>query len=70
MGNIEFIVGDNLVNMSSIKLKAFLLKLEIYAYKCYVNEFKHLRAAKDLLSLEDIINYDYTTGYPDKITLE
>lgn len=70
LGNIEFIVGDNLVNMNSIKLKAFLLKLEIYAYKCYVNEFKHLRSAKDLLSLEDIINYDYTTGYPDKITLE
>jgi hypothetical protein len=20
--------------------------------------------------LEDIINYDYTTGYPDKVTLE
>lgn len=70
LGNIEFIVGDNLVNMNSIKLKAFLLKLEIYAYKCYVNEFKHLCAVKDLLTLEDIINYDYTTGYPDKITLE
>lgn len=70
LGNIEFIVGDNLVNMSSIKLKAFLLKLEIYAYKCYVNEFKHLRSVKDLLTLEDIINYDYTSGYPEKIVLE
>lgn len=70
LGNIEFIVGDNLLVMNSMKLKAFLLKLEIYAYKCYVNEFKHIHAAKALSNLEDILNYDYTTGYPEKITLE
>lgn len=70
LGDLEFIVGNNIVTMSSLKLKAFLLKLEVYAYKCYVNEFKHLQAVKDLKNLEDIINYDYTTGYPDKIILE
>jgi hypothetical protein len=70
LGDLEFIVGDNIVTMSSLKLKAFLLKLEVYAYKCYVNEFKHLKAAKELVNFEDIVNYDFTTGYPDKITLE
>lgn len=70
LGDLEFIVGDNIVTMSSLKLKAFLLKLEVYAYKCYVNEFKHLKAARDLRNFEDIVNYDFTTGYPDKITLE
>jgi hypothetical protein len=70
LGDLEFIVGDNIVTMSSLKLKAFLLKLEVYAYKCFVNEFKHLKAAKALVNFEDIVNYDFTTGYPDKITLE
>lgn len=70
LGNIEFIVGDEILTMNSLKLKAFLLKLEVYAYKCFVNTFKHLKAIKDLSKLEDIINYNYTTGYPEKITLE
>lgn len=70
LGDIEFIVGDEIVVLNSLKLKAFLLKLEVYAYKCFVNTFKHIKAAKDLTKLKDIINYDYTTGYPEKITLE
>lgn len=70
LGNIEFVVGDEILTMNSLKLKAFLLKLEVYAYKCFVNTFKHLKAIKDLVTLEDIITYNYTTGYPEKITLE
>jgi hypothetical protein len=70
LGNLEIIIGDEVMTISSLKLKAFLLKLELYAYKCFVNTFKHLKAAKALYKLEDIINYDYTTGYPDKVTLE
>lgn len=70
LGNLEIVIGDNIITISSLKLKAFLLKLELYAYKCFVNTFKHLKAAKNLDELEDIINYDYTTGYPEKVTLE
>lgn len=70
LGDIEFVVGDDIVTMSSIKLKAFLLKLEVYAYKCFVNKSKHISAINKLENVEDIINYDYTTGYPEKIILE
>ena len=70
LGDIEFVIGNEVLTMSSLKLKAFLLKLEVYAYKCFVNTFKHLKEANKLSKLEDIINYDYTTGYPEKITLE
>lgn len=70
LGNIEFVVGNEILNLNSLKLKSFLLKLEVYAYKCFVNTFKHLKAAKNLNNIQDIINYDYTTGYPDKIVLE
>lgn len=70
LGDIEFILGNDVLNINSLKLKSFLLKLEGYAHKCYVNTFKHLKAVEDLNRLEDIINYDYTSGYPDKIVLE
>lgn len=70
LSNVEFVVGDDILTMNSLKLKAFLLKLEVYSYKCFVNTFKHLKASRDLSKLEDIINYDYTTSYPEKVTLE
>ena len=70
LGNLEIVIGDDVITIGSIKLKAFLLKLELYAYKCFVNTFKHLKAIKSLEKLEDIMNYNYTTGYPDKVTLE
>lgn len=68
-GDVEIVIGDELVVINALKLKAFLLKLEVYSYKCFVNEFKHLKKVKELMKLEDIISYDYTTGYPDKISL-
>ena len=70
VGNVDFIVGNEIVTIPSLKLKAFLLKLEVYSYKCYVNTFKHLKAVENLIKLEDIVKYDYTTGYPEKIILQ
>lgn len=67
---IEFILGDQIVIISPKKLQEFLSNLEIYAYKCHVNTFKHLKAIESLDKLEEIFNYDYTTGYPEKIILE
>ena len=70
VGNVDLVVGNEVLNMSALQLKSFLLKLENHAYKCYVNENKHLQCIEKLSTPEEMINYDYTTGYPEKITLE
>jgi hypothetical protein len=67
---IEVILPTGSVMLETAKLKQFLTELEIYAYKCYVNTAKHLNAIESLTQIEEILNYDYTTGYPEKITLE
>ena len=67
--NMSLVLGDTIVELSIDKAKTFLSKLEEYAGKCYINTTKHLLAIKDFQTVEDVINYDYTTGYPDKITL-
>lgn len=66
---ISLILGDEIIELELDKAKKFLSDLEVYAGKCYVNTNKHLIAIKQLKTLDDIINYDYTIGYPDKITL-
>lgn len=54
------LTGDNsAVNM--------LYAIEIYASECYDNTQRHLKNAGLLDSIEEIIRYDYTTGYPPKL---
>lgn len=67
--NIQLVLGDEILELDLDKARNFLAELEVYASKCYVNTQKHLNATKKLLQIEDIINYDYTTGYPEKIIL-
>lgn len=67
--SFNIVLDDTIVTTSADKAVEFLSQLEIYAGECYVNTAKHLLTIKDLKTVEDVINYDYTSGYPDKITL-
>jgi hypothetical protein len=44
-----------------------LYAIEVYASKCYDNTQKHLANVEKLETLEEIIEYDYHTGYPEKL---
>ena len=44
-----------------------LYAIEVYASACYDNTQKHLTTVDILETIEDIENYDYRTGYPDKL---
>lgn len=68
--DIQLILGDQILTFSPDFVKAFLTRLEVYAGKCYVQTQKHLIAVDALKTPEEIINYDYTAGYPEKIVLE
>lgn len=66
--NIQLVLGDKILTIPVGKAKDFLAQLEVYAGQCYLQTQKHLLAIKELKTIEDIINYDYTKGYPEKIT--
>lgn len=44
-----------------------LYALEVYASECYDNTQAHLANVEKLETLEEIENYDYKTGYPEKL---
>lgn len=67
--NMSIVLGTNIVDLPVDKAKDFLAQLEVYAGKCFVNTTQHLLTIKDFKTVEDVINYDYTIGYPNKITL-
>lgn len=70
LSEVEIVLDNNSIIVSSEFVKQFILQLEAYAYKCYVVTSKHLQAASLLNNPEDAIKYDYTIGYPEKIVLE
>lgn len=69
-GEMQLVLNDKIMTFNVDFVKDFLTRLEIYASQCYLQTQKHLTAVKSLKTAEDIINYDYTTGYPEKIVLE
>lgn len=65
--DLQLVLGDKILTVSVDTAKNFLEELERYAAECYLTTQKHLIAIKQLKTVEDVINYDYTKGYPDKI---
>ena len=74
--NIEKITGKEISTLwfANIKLNIntdaaiqMLHSLELYALECYNKTAEHKVNVESLDTVEDIINYDYTEGYPDKL---
>ena len=68
--SFELILHDKVHIVSSEKLKKLLNDLEIFSYKCLVNTTKHIENIKKLKTYQEVVNYDYTTGFPEKLILE
>lgn len=43
--------------------------IEVYASMCYDNTQRHLFEIQKLTSVKELVNYDYKSGYPDKLNL-
>ena len=54
---------------ASDKLKEFLNQLEVYAGKCFSITAEHLQNIKQLSTIEELLKYDYTAKYPNKVIL-
>ena len=67
--NITIQLKDSIVDIKATKLKEFLNQLEIYAGKCFAVTAEHLQNMKQLNTTEELLNYDYTAKYPNKIIL-
>ena len=68
--NISIVANDKIIEIAPEVLKDLLNTLEVYSSKCFVQTYKHLELIDKLQTLEDILNYDYTLGYPEKVVIE
>lgn len=56
------------INVKCSDLLRMLSALELYAIECYNKTTDHIFAVNNLQTIEEVENYDYRTGYPDKLT--
>jgi hypothetical protein len=52
------------------KAIAMLGALEMYALKCYNTTAQHIANVSKLTTVKEIEDYDYTSGYPQKLNLQ
>ena len=65
----EIVLGTDIIEVSKNELQNLLNQLEIYANKCFINTQRHLNAIENLNTPLELIEYNYTLGYPNKVLI-
>lgn len=67
--DFTLILGEEWVQLPKDSVKQFLANLDLYAHKCYLVTQSHLKQAKQLTTLQEFKEFDYTADYPEKVIL-
>lgn len=63
-------LGEAKLVVDCDKARQLLSSLEMYALECFNVTAAHKKAVNEMTTLEDVLGYDYTGGYPQKLTME
>ena len=63
-------LGEAKLEVECDKAIQLLSALEMYALECFNVTAAHKKAVSVLESVEEVLVYDYTSGYPDKLNME
>lgn len=67
--NVTFMVGDNEMQLPVEQARRVLDLVQRYADACFLVTERHKIAVRALQTVEEVESYDYTKGYPEKLTL-
>ena len=62
--------GVGVVTLPILTIKSMLDDIEFYAIQCYKRTFEHKEAVGALTTCTELVNYDYTEGYPEKLQFD
>lgn len=63
-------LGEAKLVVDCDKAIQLLSALEMYALECFNVTAAHKKAVTEMTTLEDVLGYDYTGDYPQKLTME
>ena len=62
--------GRMKIEMNCDKAIGLLSALEMYALECFNVTATHKKAVAELNTVEEVLEYDYTKGYPEQLKME
>lgn len=62
-------LGKQCYNLSIEQAQNIISHIEAYAKDCYNVTAAHKKAVAELTSVEEVLTYDYTKGYPEKLSM-
>lgn len=62
-------LGGTKLEVACDKAIQLLSALEMYALECFNVTAAHKKAVGELTSVEEVLSYDYTKGYPEKLSM-
>lgn len=65
---LQFYMGNVLLNINTTDAETMLAQIQLYADRCFIVTKQHKAAVEALTTMEDVEAYDYTKGYPDKLS--
>ena len=63
-------LGNKCYNLSIEQAQNIISHIEAYAKDCYNVTAAHKKAVAELTDIAEVLSYDYTKGYPEKLTME
>lgn len=63
-------LGKQCYNLSIEQAQNIISHIEAYAKDCYNVTAAHKKAVAELTDIAEVLSYDYTKGYPEKLTME
>lgn len=63
-------LGGTKLEVACDKAIQLLSALEMYALECFNVTAAHKKAVAELTDIAEVLSYDYTKGYPEKLTME
>lgn len=65
---VSFYVGNMPLTLPTQNAKLMLAQIQLYADACYIVTQQHKAAIEALGTIEAVDAYDFTTGYPNKLS--
>ena len=67
---IELWLENHKLELDCNKAIELLSKIEMYAMSCFNATAMHKKQVSEFSNIEDFLNYDYKSGYPDKLIID
>lgn len=64
---LSLFVNETLMTIPTETAERLLAAIQLYADACYIVTQQHKNIVKAMTIIDDINNYDYTVGYPEKL---